>query len=214
MQHNQLAAVALAAAMVLAGCGFVTGDEALEFDASPATVSEDALSDTGYEQASLDRQVVTRNFSAAGQERTVQVTNQLARYERAVDLGPLGSQRGAVFVALASPEVSVAGQTFNPIGDMSEREILAQFESEYEGITVGDRVDNRTVSVLGESTAVERFEGTARLAGQDVDVYIEATRVQHEGDFVVAVGIYPQRLDGERENVRTLLRGLEHEGDG
>lgn len=193
-----------------AGCGFLTGSEALAFAASPATVDDATLSESGYEEAEVSEQVVTREFSAAGQTREVEVTNQLARYERQVDLGPLGSERGAVFVAFASPEVSFAGQSFNPLADMSAREVLGQFDSEYEGISVGDQVGERSVSVLGGSSDLAKFEGTADLSGTSVDVYLHTTTVKHEDDYVVTVAIYPQRLSGEEETVVDLHEGLRH----
>lgn len=210
--RKRVAVLAVGLVMLTAGCGFITGQEALAFSATPATVSEQTLSETEYESVNVTDEVVTRNFSAAGQTRQVEVTNQLAQYERQVDLGPLGSKRAAVFVAFASPEVEVATQTFNPIADMSEREVLRQFESQYEGLSVGSRVDSRNVTVLGQSTAVEKYEGTAELAGSEVDVYVHATKVEHEGDHVVSVAVYPQRLDGEEQAVVTLLQGLEHSG--
>jgi hypothetical protein len=214
MTLRQTIALVVAALMMLtAGCGFITGSEALTFSASPATVSDQAVSGTGYEETSVSKQVVTRNFSAADQTRQVEVTNRLAQYERQVDLEPLGSKRAAVFVAFASPEVEVATQTFNPIAEMSEREILQQFESEYESIRVGEQVDNRDVTVLDQSTGVKKFEGTANLGGSEVDVYIHTTKIKHEGDFIVAVAIYPQQLDGEEGKVVTLLEGLEHSGN-
>ena len=213
LERRTLATVAVAVALVTAGCGLITGEEALEFDASPATVTDQAQSDTGYEETNVSERVVTREFTVAGQTREVRVTNHLAQYEREVDLGPLGSQRAGVFVTFASPEVEVAGQTFNPIADMSERELLEQFDSEYQNIQVGGRVENRTATVLGQSTSVEKFEGTADLGGSQVDVYIHVTKVKHEGDFVVALSIYPQRLDGEEERVMSLLEGTEHSGE-
>ena len=213
--HTRQTLVALSVVLltVTAGCGFITGESALAFSASPATASDVALSETSYEELAVANSTVTRNFSAAGQTRQVEVTNQQARYERAVDLGPLGSQRAAVFVTFASPEVSVVGQTFNPISDMSTQEVLAQFESQYEGLSVGDRVQNRSVQALGDQRTLQQFEGTATLSGTEVDVYVHAAKFKHEGDYVVAVGIYPQRLDGEAENVVALTEGLEHDGE-
>lgn len=212
MNRQSAAVLAVACLTALAGCGFLTGSESLSFSASPALPTDDALSETGYEQESVDRQIVTRNFSAAGQTRGVEVTNRLAQYERGVDLGPLGSQRAAVFVTFASPEVSVAGRTFNPIADMSEREILQQSQSAYSDISVGEEVGSRNVTTLGQSTELRQFEGTASLAGSGVDVYLHVTKFQHEGDYIVGVGIYPQRLDGEDANVVTMLESLDHSG--
>ncbi|QLH79548.1 hypothetical protein HZS55_20620 [Halosimplex rubrum] len=206
-----LAALAVVLVTVTAGCGFITGQSALAFAASPATASDDALSETGYEELAVANSTVTRNFSAAGQTRQVEVTNQQARYERAVDLGPLGSQRAAAFVTFASPEVEVATRTFNPVSDMSTQEVLSQFESQYEGLSVGSHVDNRSVRALEGQRTLQQFEGTATLSGSEVDVYVHAAKFEHEGDYIVAVGIYPQRLDGETESVVALTEGLEHD---
>mgnify|MGYP000521889362 CR=1 FL=1 len=214
MQTRQtLSALAVVLVAVTAGCGFITGQSALAFDASPATVGDGALSETGYEEVTVTNSTVTRNYSAAGQTRQVEVTNQRARYERAVDLGPLGSKRAAVFVTFASPEVNAVGQTFNPISDMSTRQVLNQFESQYEGLSVGDRVDNRSVRALGGQRTLEQFQGTATLSGSEVDVAVHAAKFQHEGDYIVAVGIYPQRIDGEAESVVALTEALEHDGE-
>ena len=196
MSRRQIAAtVAISMIMVTAGCGFITGQGALSFSASPGTVSDQAVSETGYEEVSVTEQVVTRNFSAADQTRQVEVTNQLAQYERQVDVGPLGSQRAAVFVAFASPEVEVATRSFNPIAEMSEREILQRFETEYESISVGEQINSRNVTALGQATEVKKFEGSAQLAGSQVDVYIHAATIKHEGDYIVTVAIFPQQLD-------------------
>ncbi|MDS0259813.1 DUF6517 family protein [Haloarcula sp. S1CR25-12] len=212
MNRQYAALLAVACAIPLAGCGFITGSEPLAFSASPATASDEAVSETGYEQRAQRTQNVTRNFTVADQTRQVEVTNQLAKYERDISLGPLGSQRAGVFVAVASPEVEVAGQAFNPIEDLSERELLAQSNSQYSAISVGSQVGSENVTTLGQSTAVKKFEGTATLAGTPVDVYVHATKFRHEGDFVVAVGIYPQQTDGEAANVLTLIGSLEHSG--
>lgn len=208
MQRRTLTAVALAALVALAGCGALTGD--LSFSASPATVGDAALDDTGYEEANVSEQTVTREFSAAGQSRNVTVTNHVAMYERSVDVPVVGSQRAAVFGAFASPEVSVLGQSFNPVEDYSDRELVALAQQQYSGLTVGDEVGTRSVSTLGDSANVTKFDGEAAIAGSTVDVYVHVTKVKHDGDFVVAVAVYPQALDGEQETVDDLLAGLEH----
>lgn len=211
--RNVAVALVAVALVTTAGCGFITGSESLTFSASPATVDEDVRSDAGYEEVNVTGQTVERNFSVADQSRTVEVTNQLAQYERNVDLGPLGSQRAAVFVAFASPEVSVLNQNFNPIREMDSRELLERFESSYEGVEVGDRAGEQNVTLLGTETTLEKYEGSAQLDGQDVPVYVHITDVvEHEGDYVVALAIYPQELSGEEEAVVDLTEGVEHDG--
>lgn len=193
-----------------AGCGFITGDEPLSFSADPATVNEETLSETGYEEASTRTQNVSREFTVAGETREVTVSNELATYDRAIELGALGEQRAALFATFSSPEVEIATRTFNPISEMSNRQLLSRFSSEYEGLTVGEQVGNESRTVLGTETSIEKYEGTAELDGRTVDVYIHVTTVQHGGDYVVGLGVYPQRLSGEEDRVFTMYDGIEH----
>jgi hypothetical protein len=138
------------------------------------------------------------------------VTNHLAQYERQVELGDLGSQRAAVFTVFATPEVEVAGQTFNPIQGLSEEEIIQQFQSNYEGVSVGEQTGNESVTTLSTTTSVEQFAGTATLGGAEIDVIIEITKVKHGSDFIVALAVYPERLDGEHDDVVAMVEGLDH----
>jgi hypothetical protein len=211
MQTRTLATLAVALAMTTAGCGFLLGTEALEFAADPVTVSDEAVSETGYQETAVRSENATRNFSVADQERTVRVVNHLGQYERSVQLPGLeGSQPAAAFLALSSPEINVAGQTLNPLSGLSEREILEKFSSSYEGLNVGQRVENQSVQSLGANRSVSKYEGTATLAGSELDVYVHVTKFRHGEDFIAAIAIYPQSLPDEEENVETLLTNLEH----
>ena len=208
MRRTTATAVALAVLMATAGCGALTGD--LSFSASAATVGDDTLDDTGYEEVNTSEQTVTQEFSVAGQSRNVTVTNHIAMYERSVDVPVVGSQRAAVFGAFTSPEVSVLGESFNPIADYGNRELVALAQQQYSGLTVGEIVGTRTVSTLGDSANVTKFDGEAAIAGSTIDVSVHVTKVKHDSDFVVGVAVYPQSLDGEQETVDDLLAGLDH----
>lgn len=211
MQRRTVAILAVALTMTSAGCGFLLGNEALSFSSDPVTVADQTVSNTGYEETNVTAENATRNFSAAGETRTVRVVNHLAQYERQVQLSTIGeSQPAAVVVVLSSPEIDVAGQTLNPISGLDERQILDKFSSSYEGLTVGQRVDNRTVQSLDGERTLSKFEGTATLAGTEQDVYVHVTKYKHESDFVTAVAIYPQSLEGEEDTVVTLLNNFEH----
>lgn len=209
MNRQTTVAVALALLVATTGClGILDG--ATEFSASAATVSDSALTDTDYEEVSVESSEVQREFSAGGQSKNVTVTNHVAMYERTVSVAGLTEQRAAVFSAFASPEVSVVGQSFNPINDYSNKELANLAQEQYDSLTIGDEVGTRSMTVLEESSEVSKFEGTASIDGQEVDVYVHVTKVKHDGDFVVGIAIHPQQLDGEQEKVDTLLEGLEH----
>lgn len=193
------------------GCiGFVTGDRSLAFESDPAHVSEDALSDTGYERAERRSPTLSREFTVAGQTREVEVTNHLDLYEKAVDLGAIGRQKVALFALFSSPQIEIAGQTFNPIDKLSTRELLEQFQSRYEGLSIDGKVGSETVETLGTEVTVEKLDGSVTMQGQQVDVYLHVTRFEHGDDFLVGLGSYPQQLSDEAENVRSLISGIEH----
>jgi hypothetical protein len=206
------AATALAIVLVASGCvGFISGNEALTVEASDGSVSSAALSDAGYERARSETMTVERTFEVAGQTREVQAKNHLSEYHKTVSLPVLGGERkAAVFVVFTTPQVEFAGQTFNPVGEMSNRELLDELQSQYDDIEVGQRTDSRTVRTLGTDATVDTFEGSARLSGVSLDVRFQITKIRHGDDFVIAVGIYPKQLPGEGENVDTLLRNLQH----
>ncbi|AQL44583.1 hypothetical protein BV210_15505 [Halorientalis sp. IM1011] len=212
MQRRILAAVAVAAVMATAGCGFLLGNEPLRLNASQVTVSDSAVEETGYEETNVTEQVIREEVEAAGQTREVIATNHLAQYERQVGLEPLGEQRAAVFVAFSSPQAEVLGKSFSPLATMSEREILQQAQTSYRGLEVGEQTGSRNITTLGSERTVKQFDGTATLAGQEVDVVIHAGKFEHGDDFIGVVAIYPERIDGEEDRVVTMVQGLEHDG--
>jgi hypothetical protein len=210
MNRRTSIGVAMAVLVLSSGCmGFLSGP--VTFSASKATVSDDALESTEYEESRVTSNEVERSFSGGGQSKNVTVTNWVAMYERSVDLPLGGNQRAAVFSAFSTPEVSVLSQSFNPVEKYSNRDLAELAQKQYDSLTIGDAAGTRNVQMLGQSTEVTKFEGQATLqGGETIDVYVHVTKVNHEGDYVVAVGIYPQKLDGEQEKVDTLLNGVEH----
>lgn len=207
---NRQTAVAAAFAVLVAtsGCMGILGGS-LSFSASKATVADATLEETGYEEANVSDTEITREFSAAGQSKNVTVTNWIAMYERQVEF--LGmSQRAAVFGAFSTPQVEVLGQTFNPIEDYSERRLASLAQQQYSALSIGEAAGTRTVQMLNTTTEVTKFNGEASIGGSSVDVYVDVTKVKHDGDIVVGVAIYPQRLDGEQQKVDALLGNLQH----
>lgn len=194
------------------GClGFILGNEAQEFEASPATVGDSALDESGYEQANeqeTEKMEVTRTFEAGGQERDVVAVNYISEYEKNVSF--LGQEkRAAVFVAFSTPKVEVLGETFNPVGEMSNKELIQQIQGKYEGLRVGDEVDTQNVQVLDDTVEVSKFEGRAEFQGSEVDVYVHVGQAEHDGDFVIPIAVYPQVADEESETIANI-EGIEH----
>lgn len=209
MKRRTIVSVALAALLVTSGCSALSGP--VTFAASPATVSDSALNETGYSVESIQNQTVSRNFSAAGQTKEVEVTNVIANYHRTVDLGLLGQREAAAFTAFSTPQIDVLGQQFNPLSRYDNHDLVMLMQSQYQSISNIQNVSSHERTVLGQQTTVSKYSAKATFQdGSSTEVYIILTKVKHGSDYVVAAAIYPQQLDGEDEKISTLLSGLQH----
>lgn len=212
--HRRTVLTSIPAALATtAGClGVLTGSEPLERSATPARVSDAALQETEYELAGAESQRLERSVTVAGQTREVHAVNEFARYTRTVSLPPLGEQELGVFAVVATPAFEIAGETMSPVEEWSNRKIATQLQEQYSNVEIGDEVDTASVDTLGTTMELSKFEGTATVAGEEgVDIYVHVGKVQHDEDFVIAIGVYPQKLSDEVGRIRTLVRGLEHE---
>lgn len=210
------AAGALGLAGASAGCvGVITGSQPAEFSSGTATVPASALEETGYETVGVEALEIDRTVSVAGQERRVIVTNQLAQYDKSIELPTGDSYRGALFAVLATPAVEILGRTMNPVAQLGTGELARRVLSQYEGLGNLREDGTETVTILGTETEVGRFLTDAEVAaGVTAEVRIHVAEAVRAGDdFVVAVGAYPTILSGEGEAVRTMMRAIEHEGN-
>ncbi|NUC74004.1 hypothetical protein HTZ84_17130 [Haloterrigena sp. SYSU A558-1] len=209
-----LAAGATAGASALAGCTDFVADS---LSSDSATVARGALEETGYAERTVEEVVVERTVGRFGLERTIEARNWYAEYDRALALDALGLGRlqASVVSVLTTPQVSVLGKTFNPVGDYSTDELVALIQSRYDELEGVERVGAESVSILGAETTLVRYRAEARLidAGTTVDVFLQVGEpVAHGDDFVIGVAVFPQARGFETEsgNVRTLLETLEH----
>lgn len=209
MNRNVAAGTLLALLVVTSGCmGVLSGP--VTFSASEVSVSDQARADTGYEVNRTEQQTVTREFSAAGQTKEVEVNNWIAEYHKSVGIDGVAEQPVATFVVFASPQVDVLGQSFNPLDEYSNRELAETFTQRMENVEDVQQVSTRNETMLGETTEVTTFEATVTTAmGIEFDASLHVTKVKHDGDFVVAVGAYPKQIDGEGD-VNRLIEGVEH----
>lgn len=196
-----------------AGCvGVLTGEEPLVLEANAVSVSAAAQDDAGYTETRRTTQELSREVTAAGQTREVQVTNHLAEYSRSASAGPLGEGEFARFIVLSTPAVEVFGKTFNPVGEMSNRELVEQVQDRYAGLENVQPAGERSVTVLGTARTVSVFTGDATLqgTGQSVELTIHVTKLRDGPDFVVAIAVHPSLLKGEVDRVDTMLGGIQH----
>ncbi|WP_416839852.1 DUF6517 family protein [Haloferax sp. DFSO52] len=208
---HALAALAFAALVLTSGClGVLTGDESLTFESEPAATDATVASNAGYETNGTQTFEVNRTFNVAGQEPRVVASNHITTYEKKIDLGFFEAKLG-VFSVISTPAVDVAGETLNPIGDYSNDQLIGLVKSQYRGLTDVEQVNSRNVQILGEQANVTKYSAKATFANdRQVDVYVHVTKVRHNEDFIVSIGVYPQQLSGEEDSILEMMRSIEH----
>jgi len=130
--------------VVSAGCvGLITG-ETVEFEASNATVADDATESAGYGLNNSTQREITRDVSFLGQERTIRVVNHVNRYTKNGTLG--GNATDAV--------------------DTVENETLQRVA---ENESVQQAAENRTVSAPDAARFVVVSSPGAKVLGQTLN---------------------------------------------
>lgn len=197
----------------LSGCLGLVGLD--EHASSPAGVEESVRDDTGYEQTAVEEIGIDEGIDLLLYEESVTVLNHLTEHEKTVDMGPIGRQRGAVFLLLTTPQVNVAGQEFNPVEDMDTEELVELVEDNYDDISNITHEADDDVSLLEQDTTHSRFSADAQFDGTDVDVYLHVTEaVESNDDLLIAIGVYPEYVQAEEEaNVHSLIEGVTEDVD-
>lgn len=200
LTRRAVGALTVAGVAGLAGCSGATS--------FAADFAETDTGDTGYEQTEQREPTMTRTF--AGQE--VDITNTVTEYRKEIEIPILGgSSDVGVFAAFTSPQVSVAGQTFNPLSNMSTQEIAQRFQQRFDNMSDVSQESEEEVDQLGSTRTVTKLSATVTVDGNDVPVFVLISNFNHESDVVVPMGIFPQqREDEEGANIRQLLANLSH----
>jgi len=123
MDRRAVAAVFLGVLAVTAGCGL--GGGGVTFTSEDVRVGDARGDHTGeYEQIRAAEDRRKRTFSAGGRSATVTVLNHVREYARNASVAGLDTgEPVARFTVLTTPKVEVLGRTFNPVADMTTREI-------------------------------------------------------------------------------------------
>jgi len=196
----------------LSGCTeLVMGDGPIVREASVAEVESGLLNERGFDLDERREETFSEEVSAGGETRRIEATNHATIYTKSA-AGPDGEEiQTSLFGLVSTPAFEFVGQSFNPIADDENEEILEFVSSEVGQLDVGEELGETTISVLGTDTTVSKFDGTATFDDQRVDVHVYVTSVQNEEDIVVGIGGYLEELEDEEEDgVLALFEGIEH----
>ncbi len=183
------------------GCMGVLDGKGLKFQAKTAKTSPS----DGYKPQGVKKRTIKRKF--AGQ--TVTAVNEVATYEKTLQIPLFGSAKLGVFAVISTPAVSVAGKTFNPVKGYSNDKLVGMIASNYDNIKNPSQVGSTSLSMLNSTTTVSTYEATATFDGQQVPIYIEVTKVRAGHDFVIAVGVYPKQLS-EGDAIHSMMASTKH----
>lgn len=210
-RRNFIGALMLGLLSASTGClDVLTGTEPVTVEAEAAIVSERVASEAGYQLTDTSSPTVARDIKAGGQARTVEATNRVATYEKAMSIPSIDEENLATFSAIATPSVKVFGRTLSPIGDYSYEELIDLLSSEYGELNTVDYVESQETTVLGVETDVSKYAARAMIDGQDIDVSIHVTRVENESDYVILIGIYPEKKSDEEQDIISMIEGVNH----
>lgn len=196
----------------LSGCtDLASSDGPITREASPAGVDSAVIEDMEYELEEQREKTLSREVSAAGETREIEATNHATLYAKT--LGD-GETDGSLFATVSTPAFEFVGQSFNPIADADNEEILSFVAGEFGEVTVNESVAESTQTVLGTETTATKFDAEAEFNGERIPVYVYVTSVQHEDDIIIGAGAYPQELDeAEKDNIIRLLGSIQHPVD-
>ncbi len=178
-------------------------------EASPAGVTAEARSETGYKQSEIKDLTITRDVDLKVYSEEITVTNYMTKHEKSINLGLLGDQRAAVFMVLSTPQIKILGESHNPVEEMSSKELVELIENNYDKIENITGKESTSVTILDQSTTATKFTADATFNGYDVEVNLHISEaVKTDEDLVVAVGVYPRHLASQEEE--NIVRLMEH----
>lgn len=212
-RRTLLAAGVTGSLALAAGClDFALGNAPLEVAAERAAPTDAALDAAGYEERAVEQRSIEERVDV-GVERDVEATVWTSTYTKEIDYRGTEGE-GCAFAAISIPDVSVAGRSFNPVGELSNEELLSEYRGELErgGNSIDDltRRESFGLEILGDGRPVDVFEGTTTFEGERIDVDLAVTSFAHEGDRLVLVGSHPAALAAESATVEELMESVEH----
>ncbi|SEP90918.1 DUF6517 family protein [Natrinema salaciae] len=213
-RRSLLAAGATGTIALTAGClDFVLGNGPLEFTAERVAPTDQALADTEYAEQTVEEKAMKRSEEVAGIERDFKASIWTSVYTKEVEYHGQKLE-GSAFAAVSVPGMEVAGQSVNPLDDMSNEQLLEEFlgrvDTEHGQIRDIRHEESFSLDILGDGRDVDTFVGKTELEGETVDIEITVASFDHEDDLLVLLGVLPKMLTEESANVEVLMESVEH----
>lgn len=207
---NRRRAVTLMGTVGLTGLAGCLGEEgSFEYTASAAEIPEGSRN--GYQAEGPEAIEFEEPIEVAGISRDVHITTWSAGYS--------SSDGEASLFLLSTPDVTVAGQSLNPLARLSGADLIARAVDEGLARTDGN-ADVRDIqsdgelelTALGEQRTVSLFTAVLAVEGEEIPVRLYLLSITHNEDVVLAVGFHPQGIDASND-IQSLMESIEHPVD-
>lgn len=200
--------------VLVAGCGGGGSGGPVHLSATPATIGDTTLDETGFEPAGESTGWVntTVSVSLSGDveleaSKDVRARSPVRAYSRETDGPP--AIAGLVTVPAVRLLEKSANIARNPAGDLGPTGYAGRLPSTYSNLEVAEVRSNTSVSLLGNRTFLQQYAASASHNGSTVDVRVFVATVRHRGDFVTFVAIVPAEA-ADPNRVMQLLGGVRH----
>jgi len=200
-RRSLLAGSATVGVVGLSGCLYSAIDSLASLESTPAGVDQSVVDTTDYQLGDVEEIVTDKEIGAAGVSDTIVLISHLTKYEKSVGVGGITEQPTALFSVLATPKVEIAGQTFNPVDEMSSQVLAEMIADDYDSIDDLEYETDETVTILGQSVEKTQFTAAAGFAGLSLTLNVHITEAVERGeDLLVAIGVYPRLLQSQESS--------------
>ncbi|WP_136715526.1 DUF6517 family protein [Halorientalis salina] len=236
MDRRIVAVGGLIVLLSLSGCiGFITG-EPLEFESSPAAVSNSSAAETGFTLQQYNGTQLNQSIDVAGVEREVRISFHQAVYTQQLpaeltdgeinestlsesqlnETSPSDdslneSLKPAAVTIVSLPDAQFFGESVNPLVRLPNEQLIERFGGNSQGSLENLEKDGeRSVELLGSETTVTEFNATAESENGSTPMRVSVTKTAHEGDVVIVVAIDPNGSGDDTESVDEFIAEIEH----
>ncbi len=208
LPHSLLRILVVIGLVTTAGCmgglsGLLGNGSSLTFTAGEIDVEEATVEDAAFEVEANKEIRFERSFEIQGQSKEVVINAHMVHLSRTYQGAPLGN---VVFLSL--PQISILGQSIDVAQRVEPTEFISQAEGSGVSIDQQQKIDEQSVTILGEPRTVEIYRGTANQGAQSVDVKIYTTSFGHEGDTIIAIGVIPQTAEQDQTALLELFESI------
>ncbi len=200
--------------VLVAGCGGGGSGGPVELSATPATIGDDVLAETGYQPAGESTGWIntTVSHSISGDveleaSKDVRARSPVRVYHRDTNGGP--AVVGVVTVPTVRLLEESANIARNPAADLGPAGYAERLSTTYSDLQVNEVRSNRSVTLLDNRTFLVEYAATASRGGSTVDVRLFVATTRHGGDFVTFVAIVPAEA-ADPDRVKQVLGGVRH----